>query len=94
MASAVKIARDHAVELAHMDIGSQIDELRKLRAQLPEFEGTARKEFLQTRIQRLVPGSTAPLQAMADSCGAVVTDPSSMATLLNNHWGEVFSPPP
>ena len=84
--------RDHAVQLSRTDIWDRIEELRKLRAGSPsEFAMQAQKEHILVRLQRLLPGSATGLNVMRGKDNQLTNTPAGMASILNAHWGAVFS---
>ena len=84
--------RDHAVQLARVDVWDRIEELRQIRETGPsEFVVQAHKENILVRLQRLLPGTTASLSVMRDKNHNLTSDPAEMAAILNEHWGSVFS---
>ena len=83
--------RRHAVDLSR---GAIVDEMQKLHEesmQLDEMQRATRRDNIQTRLKRLVPGTTTALKAMCSSTGEVTTNPSEMAAALRDHWGSIFS---
>ena len=83
--------RQHALELSRKTV---VDELQQLHAQGPhldELQRTMRRHNIQTRLKRLVPGTTTALKAMRSSDGVVTTEPCEMAATLRDHWGSTFA---
>ena len=90
--AALTRVREHAVQLAPVDIWDRIEELRRLRDSGPsDFVLQAQKENILVRLQRLLPGTTGGLSVMRDKFGDLTSDPAEMAGILNEHWGSVFS---
>ena len=86
--------RQHAVELAKENIGSQISALQHLDgtdANSPRRRQA--KENILKQLQRTVPGRTNGLDAMQTTSGSVTNDPAQVATALQEHWTKVFNGP-
>ena len=83
--------RRYAVEMARTSV---VEDMRRLYAdsqQLDELQRTMRRENIQTRLNRRVPGTTTSLKAMRTPDGRVTVDPGEMAAVLQDHWGTTFS---
>ena len=84
--------RDLAIDLATQDLLSHEASLSE--SGLPDHVRRCRKEHLDKRFKRLLPGSTCSLQGLLDDCGEFTTDPERMAQILTKHWGDVLSHKP
>ena len=91
-ASCLLALREHAVELARMDVWDRVEELRSVQQSMPEYEYHMRKDNILRLLQRLLPGGQKGLSVMASTDGSFITgEPSEMADLLRQHWSGVFT---
>ena len=91
LGSGLEMLRHHAIELTRTAVLDEMRELHVRSQQLDEMQRTVRRDSIQTRLRRLVPGSTTALKAMCTSDGTVTADPKEMAEALREHWGGVFA---
>ena len=90
MASRVCHIRDHAVELARIQIEQEIQSINLGSFEEPADRDRAKTSVLQ-KLKRLSPGETTGIGAMQTSEGQIVTGPNEIASVLRDHWRGVFS---
>ena len=89
----LQAVRDHIIELASVDISTQMQELKNQKLDPTTYR--MRKENLLVRLKRMMPGSTSGLNALEDAAsGGICTEPRDMARLLTEHWGRVLTSKP
>ena len=83
--------RDEVVRLSRNHFLTLKDALIEEGPQLPEQVLSRKKEQIDRKFARLVPGSTSSIAAMQDENGEVLTDDAEIAGVLARHWAEVLS---
>ena len=82
---------DSIVAWMKSDIQVRADELKRLRASLPETIYEQRKKGVLASLKSMAPGGCGDIAAMMDEDGKIATDASEIAKVLNSHWQKVFS---
>ena len=90
MAYRVSNIRDHAVELARIQIEQEIQSINLGSFEEPADRDRAKTSVLQ-KLRRLSPGETTGIGAMQTREGQIVTGPEEIAGVLRDHWRGVFS---
>ena len=83
--------REHAVELARASVVDDMRSLHMDNQQLDELQRTMRRENIQMRLKRMMPGVTTTIKAMSKADGTITVEPSEMAAVLRSHWGPTFA---
>jgi hypothetical protein len=86
--------KDRAAELMQIDIRERTEELRQIRANLPDNAYANKKKSIADSLRKMMPGGTAEIGELKNSSGAIVTDAADIAKALNEHWQEVFASKP
>lgn len=81
---------NRAEELMHMEVKERADELRQVRAQLPEHILEQRKRSIEIILRSMTPGGSSEIAAMMDASGRTTTDTGGIAGILNTHWQKTF----
>ena len=82
--------RDHASELAKTALLRDLRGTAAQQSSLDPQELQLRRQRMQVRLRRLMPGTSSSLAAVRTEDGRIVTDPGDIAEALRNHWAEVF----
>ena len=78
--------RQHALELARTSVLEDMRRLYSKRQELNEMQQMVGRQGIQTRLKRLVSGSSTVLKAMRAADGTITADPCSIADSLRRHW--------
>ena len=79
------------VALKRDSINNEIEELSRDVSSTLE-EKAARKNTIMQKLCRMVPGAAVGIGAMQDLNGRIATTPADIASVLKQHWSEVFKP--
>ena len=91
LGTGLQAVRQHAIELARTAVADDIHKLYRDRQQLDEMQRTVRRDSIQLRLKRLVPGAASALNAVCTADGSITTEPVAMADALRSHWGPTFA---
>ena len=91
--SDMRVLREHIVEFARRDITGDLVAPRADASTEYQRYTARRKENILVKFRRLLPGTHAGLDAMADEDGTVIADPAEMAGVPRKHWAKVFYSP-
>lgn len=83
--------KDLIVEWMRIDTQSRADELKRLRASMPETVFEQRKKGVLATLKGMLPGGVRDIAAMVRQDGKIVTEASDIADVLNTYWQKVFS---
>jgi hypothetical protein len=86
--------KDRAVELMQIDVRERAEELRQIRANMPDDAYESKKKGIADSLRRMMPGGTAEVAALKSSSGVIVTKAEDIARVLNEYWQEVFASKP
>ena len=89
--AAAAALRELAVALAREDLRR---DLEQLQADLPDLApevSERRRGHLLRKVRKLAPGKSAAVDALEAPDGSVQAAPAEVASILCNHWGDVFS---
>ena len=86
----LRALRDHAVDLARGHALHELERAQQLTKEGDQEHGARVKKKATRLLYRLLPGGSSSIKALNHPSGEYLTDPSSMADVLRDHWAAVF----
>ena len=91
VSNGLRKVRDHALELARASILDELREIHSEASKLDDQQRQIRREHIQTRLKRMVPGASTVLKAIRTPDGSITATPEDMASALRDYWSQIFA---